>query len=218
MKRTTVLRTTGLTAAALSMSLGLAACGGSQAAEDTSQSDSSASQSEESPMDEGSDEAMADPAGQTYGDACGEVPTSGDGSFDGMATAPVASAASANPLLTTLVKAVTAADLVEPLNSAPALTVFAPANPAFEPIPAKDLNALLKDKETLTQVLTHHVVAEQISPDQLSGEFETLNGDMLTINGSGEEATIGDEKATVLCGNVPTANATVYVIDTVLMP
>ena len=41
---------------------------------------------------------------------------------------------------------------------------------------------------------------------------------LITINGSGEEATIGDEKATVLCGNIPTANATVYVIDTVLMP
>ena len=149
------------------------------------------------------------------------VPTSrpaGDGSFDGMATAPVASAASANPLLETLVAAVTAADLVEPLNSAPELTVFAPANAAFEPIPKKDLNALLKDKETLTAVLTHHVVAEQITPDQLAGEYETLDGDMLTINGSGEEATIGDEKATVLCGNDPTANATVYVIDTVLMP
>ena len=67
-------------------------------------------------------------------------------------------------------------------------------------------------------MLTHHVVPEQITPDQLSGEFETLNGDMLTINGAGEEATIGDEKATVLCGGIPTANATVYVIDTVMMP
>jgi uncharacterized surface protein with fasciclin (FAS1) repeats len=135
-----------------------------------------------------------------------------------MATAPVASAASANPLLSTLVKAVTAADLVEPLNSAPELTVFAPANPAFEAIPAKDLKALLKDKEALTGVLTHHVVPQAIAPEDLSGEFETLAGDMITINGSGEEATIGDEKATVLCGNVPTANATVYIIDTVLMP
>ena len=107
---------------------------------------------------------------------------------------------------------------MEPLNSAPALTVFAPADPAFAAIPKADLDALLKDKKTLTTVLTHHVVAEQITPDQLTGEFETLAGDTITINGSGEEATIGDEKATVLCGNIPTANATVYVIDTVLMP
>jgi uncharacterized surface protein with fasciclin (FAS1) repeats len=216
MLRTTILRKTGLAAAAVSLSFGLAACGEDEpatadtpAAEDTPM--------EEEPTDEGDD--MADgPEAQTYGPACGEVPTEGDGSFEGMATAPVASAASANPLLSTLVTAVGAADLVEPLNSAEALTVFAPANPAFEAFTKKQLNALLEDTETLTAVLTHHVVAERIAPDQLTGEFETLAGDTLTINGSGEEATIGDEEATVLCGNIQTANATVYVIDTVLMP
>jgi uncharacterized surface protein with fasciclin (FAS1) repeats len=135
-----------------------------------------------------------------------------------MATAPVASAASANPLLSTLVAAVGAAELVEPLNSAEALTVFAPANPAFEAFTKKQLNGLLADKETLTQVLTHHVVPEQIAPEDLTGEFETLAGDTIMINGSGEQATVGDEEAAVLCGNIPTANATVYVIDTVLMP
>jgi uncharacterized surface protein with fasciclin (FAS1) repeats len=216
MTRTTILRKTGLAAAAVSLSFGLAACGEDEpttadtpAAEDTPMDDESSDMGED---------MGDDPEAQTYGAACGEVPTEGDGSFDGMATAPVASAASANPLLSTLVAAVGAADLVEPLNSAPALTVFAPANPAFEAFTKKQLNGLLKDKEALTGVLTHHVVAEQISPDQLTGEFETLAGDTITINGSGEEATVGDEKATVLCGNIPTANATVYVIDTVLMP
>ena len=212
MKRTTVLRKTGLAAAAVSLSFGLAACGEDEpAAVDEPTSEETPMEEEETPMEVG-------PQAQTYGAACGEVPTEGDGSFDGMATAPVASAASANPLLSTLVTAVGAADLVEPLNAAPALTVFAPANPAFEAFTKKQLNGLLKDKEALTGVLTHHVVAEQISPDQLTGEFETLAGDTITINGSGEEATIGDEKATVLCGNIPTANATVYVIDTVMMP
>ena len=159
-----------------------------------------------------------DPAANLYGPACADVPTSGNGSVEGMATAPVASAASANPLVETTVAAVTAADLVEPLNSAPALTVFAPANSAYEAFSKKDLDALLADKKALTQVLTHHVVPEQIAPEDLSGEYETLNGDTLTINGEGEEATIGDEKAKVLCGGVQTANATVYVIDTVMMP
>ena len=220
MMRTTVLRSGGIALAALTLSTGLAACGGGDDAADASASDDS-SQTEETPMDDeesdmGGDEM--DPMAATYGPACGDVPTSGDGSFEGMATAPVASAASANPLLTTLVKAVTAADLVDPLNSAPELTVFAPANPAFEPIPKKDLNALLKDKETLTQVLTHHVVPQQIAPEDLTGEFETLNKDTITINGSGDMATIGDEKAKVLCGGIQTANATVYVIDSVLMP
>jgi uncharacterized surface protein with fasciclin (FAS1) repeats len=213
LKKTT--RTGGLAAMALTLCVGLAACGEEDAA-DAAPDTSSESSMEESPME---GEPMADgPAAQTYGPACGDVPDTGDGSFDGMATAPVASAAAANPLLSTLVTAVTEAELVEPLNSAEALTVFAPANPAFEAIPKKDLDALLKDKEALTGVLTHHVVPEQIAPEDLSGEFETLAGDTLVINGSGEEATIGDEEAAVLCGNIPTANATVYVIDTVLMP
>jgi uncharacterized surface protein with fasciclin (FAS1) repeats len=218
MKRTTVLRTSGLAVAAITLSAGLAACGSDEEPTPTSGTESSDTM-EETPMDEESDMGgEMDPAANLYGPACGEVPTSGDGSVEGMATAPVASAASANPLLSTLVTAVTAAELVEPLNSAEELTVFAPANSAFEAFTKKQLNALLADNQTLTQVLTHHVVPQAISPDQLEGEFETLNGDMLTINGSGEEATIGDEKATVLCGGVMTANATVYIIDTVMMP
>ena len=70
----------------------------------------------------------------------------------------------------------------------------------------------------MTSILTHHVVAGQLSPDQLAGEHETLNGDTITVKGSGEDFTVGAENAAVLCGNIPTANATVYVIDTVLMP
>ena len=136
-----------------------------------------------------------------------------------MATEPVATAASANPLLETLVAAVTAADLGDALNSAEGITVFAPFNGAFEAFSKKELNGLLKDKKTLTAVLTHHVVPQTLTPDNLAGEFETLNGDMITIEGSGEEFTVGDdEKAAILCGNIPTANATVYVIDKVQMP
>jgi uncharacterized surface protein with fasciclin (FAS1) repeats len=220
MKRTTALRKTGLAAAALALSTGLAACGSDEEASSSTGTDDS-SMTEETPMDEGDegmDDGEMDPAANLYGPACDQVPTSGDGSVEGMATAPVASAASANPLLSTLVAAVTEAELVEPLNSAEELTVFAPANPAFEAFSKKELNGLLADKETLTAVLTHHVVPQQITPDQLEGEFETLNGDMITINGSGEEATIGDEEAAVLCGGVVTANATVYIIDTVMMP
>ena len=113
MKLKTLHRTGGLAALALTLSLGLAACGEDEPeAASSSGDDTSASETptEETPADEG--EAMADPAAQTYGDACGDVPADGDGSFNGMATAPVASAASANPLLQTLVAAVTAANLV----------------------------------------------------------------------------------------------------------
>ena len=133
-----------------------------------------------------------------------------------MADDPVATAASNNPLLTTLVAAVTEAGLVDTLNSADALTVFAPTDDAFAKIPEKDLNALLADKEALTTVLTHHVVAGELSPEDVAGEHETLAGDMITVEGSGEDFTA--EGAAVVCGNVSTANATVYVIDSVMMP
>jgi uncharacterized surface protein with fasciclin (FAS1) repeats len=216
MKLNTLCRNGGLAAAALTLSLGLAACGSDE--EPTTGSDNTTQSDDSSTQEEGAAPMGENASAQTYGAGCAQVPTDGAGSFTGMATAPVASAASANPLLKTLVAAATEAGLVQPLNSAPELTVFAPADPAFAAIPKKDLNAVMSDKQMLGSILKHHVVGEAIAPDQLSGEFETLNGDTLKINGSGEQATIGGEKAHVLCGNIPTANATVYVIDTVLMP
>jgi uncharacterized surface protein with fasciclin (FAS1) repeats len=160
-----------------------------------------------------SEEPMAD---GPFGPGCAGVPTEGEGSVEGMADDPVATAASNNPLLTTLVAAVTEAGLVDALNSAVALTVFAPTDEAFAKIPKKDLNALLADKEALTTVLTHHVVAGQLSPADVAGEHETLAGDTITVEGSGEDFTA--EGAAVVCGNVSTANATVYVIDAVMLP
>ncbi|MFN8192898.1 MAG: fasciclin domain-containing protein [Nocardioidaceae bacterium] len=229
MKRTILPRrtgTAGIAALALTLSLGLAACGGSADDDSASTSDEqsmSMSPSESmSPSDDMSDDMSSDDAmgaaAQTFGAGCEAVPADGAGSFDGMASEPVATAASANPLLKTLVAAVTQAGLVDTLNSADGITVFAPTDDAFAKIPAQDLKAVLKDKKTLTAILTHHVVAGQLGPDQIAGKHETLNGDMIKVSGSGEDFTVGKEKAAVLCGNIPTANATVYVIDTVLMP
>jgi len=135
-----------------------------------------------------------------------------------MATAPVATAASSNPVLSTLVTAVKAAGLVDTLNSAPAITVFAPSNDAFAKIPADTLNKVLADKATLTKILTGHVIAGKLSPDKLAGDHMTLAGNSVTVKGSGESFTVGKDNAKVICGNVTTANATVYIIDTVLMP
>lgn len=212
-------RTSGLAALAMTATLALTACGGDaeESAEDTTSQagDATDEATEEAPEEESAD---ADPAAQTYGPGCELVPTDGAGSFGGMATEPVATAASANPLLGTLVDAVTAAGLGDTLNSQEAITVFAPTDDAFAEIPKKDLNALLGKPEQLGGILTHHVVEGRVAPEDLSGEFDTLAGDTLTINGEGEAATIGAEEAAVLCGNIPTANATVYVIDSVLMP
>jgi uncharacterized surface protein with fasciclin (FAS1) repeats len=195
--------------------MGLAACGSeddsSTASDETTTSETPSETPSEEPTE--SEEPMAD---GPFGPGCAGVPTSGEGSVEGMADDPVATAASNNPLLKTLVAAVTEAGLVDTLNSAEALTVFAPTDDAFAAIPKKDLNALLADKEALTTVLTHHVIGERLAPDAVAGELETLAGDTLTVEGEGENFTIGD--ATVVCGNVQTANATVYVVDQVLMP
>lgn len=211
-------RSMGLAALALTASMGLAACGSESDTESATEPTTSESTSEaptEEPMESESEAPMAD---GPFGPGCAGVPTdpSDEGSVEGMADDPVATAASNNPLLKTLVAAVTEAGLVDTLNSAEALTVFAPTDDAFAAIPKKDLNALLKDKEALTTVLTHHVIGERLAPDAVAGELETLAGDTLTVEGSGEEFTIGE--ASVVCGNVQTANATVYVVDQVLMP
>src|SRR3546814_18075077 len=89
-----------------------------------------------------------------------------------MATVPVATAANANPLLETLVTAVGAADLGDTLNAAEAITVFAPTNDAFSKIPKADLEGVLADKDLLTKILTHHVVAGQLGPDAVAGAHE----------------------------------------------
>ncbi|MBO2463532.1 fasciclin domain-containing protein [Actinomadura violacea] len=155
---------------------------------------------------------------QPFGPACSAVPASGKGSFTGMSTDPVATAASNNPVLSTLVAAVKKAGLADTLNSGENITVFAPTNDAFKKIPKATLDKVLSDKKTLTGILTYHVVGQPIAPGRLSsGDFKTLNGAMLKTSGSGESFTIGDG-AHVVCGNVHTANATVYIIDSVLMP
>jgi uncharacterized surface protein with fasciclin (FAS1) repeats len=195
---------TAIAAAAL-FTVSLAACG----SDDTS----------------GSGAGMAAPAASMtstmtqFGPGCAAVPTeaTNPGSFAAMAQVPVASAASGNPLLSTLVTAVKEAGLVDSLNTAPALTVFAPTNDAFAKIPAADLKAVLADKATLTKILTYHVVAGKLTPAELTGTHKTLQGGEVTVTGSGESFEI-DGAASVVCGNVQTANATVYIIDSVLMP
>ncbi|WP_203338295.1 fasciclin domain-containing protein [Nocardioides limicola] len=194
------------TVAAIAASLALTACSSDDPAETSSGNGSNGDAMTSSPED------------QTFGPGCSAIPDSGAGSFDGMATEPVATAASANPLLTTLVAAVGAAGLGDTLNSAEAITVFAPTDDAFAEIPADTLEAVLADTDTLTAILTHHVVAGQLSPDEVAGTHETLGGTTLVVRGSGERFTVGNEEAAVLCGNIPTSNATVYVIDTVMMP
>ncbi|WP_225920591.1 fasciclin domain-containing protein [Pseudonocardia oceani] len=158
-----------------------------------------------------------------YGPGCTEVPTEGEGSAQGMVDDPVGTAAGNNPLLSTLATAVAAANLGDTLNDTSAsYTVFAPANSAFESLPPGTLDSLLADPSgQLTDILTYHVVPQRYDAQGLAdaGTVATVQGESLTITGEPMSLTIDEqEQATVLCGNIPTANATVFVIDTVLMP
>src|SRR5215211_5218139 len=137
-----------------------------------------------------------------------------------MADDPAATAASNNPELTTLVSAVQAAGLVDTLNGAGPFTIFAPVNAAFDKVPAADLEAVLADTDLLTSILTYHVVPEQLSSEQLAEAraVTTVNGAELTVTADGEGLSINGDEATVVCQDIPTANATVYLIDSVLMP
>ncbi|CAM5517536.1 fasciclin domain-containing protein [Streptomyces narbonensis] len=153
-----------------------------------------------------------------FGPGCAAVPAEGEGSIDGMADDPVATAALNNPELSTLVTAVQKAGLVDTLNNAEDITVFAPTNAAFAKIPKADLDKVLADKAALTKILTYHVVGEEVDKADLAGgSFETLQGGTVTTDGSGDAFVVNDT-AKIVCGDVQTSNATVHIVDTVLMP
>ncbi|MGI5188176.1 fasciclin domain-containing protein [Promicromonospora sp. CA-289599] len=212
----------GITAIAL---LGLTACSGSEdgasGGSETTASEETAAPEEE-PTDEMTDD-MVDPAANLVGPGCAgyaeQVPD-GPGSVTGMATDPVAVAASNNPLLKTLVAAVSGevnpdVNLVDTLNG-DEFTVFAPVDDAFAAIDAATMDTLSTDSDLLTQILTYHVVPGQLTPDEVVGEQTTVQGETVEVTGSGDELKVND--ANVICGGVMTQNATVYLVDSVLMP
>lgn len=149
-----------------------------------------------------------------------EANPDGPGSVEGMAKEPVATAASNNPMLTTLVQAVSGGvnpevDLVDTLNSGE-YTVFAPVDDAFAQIDDATMEQLKTNPEMLTDILTYHVVEGQLTPDEVVGMQTTLNGADVDVTGSGDNLMVNGAK--VVCGGVETANATVYLIDQVMVP
>ena len=209
--KTRLLATCGLAAG---LALSAAACSSSPSSSSASSPASSApaSAAASAPASSGATTAS------DFGPGCASVPASGAGSFTGMSTAPVATAASANPLLSTLVTAVKKAGLVDTLNSASGITVFAPDNAAFAKLPAATLASVLSNKAELTKILTYHVVSGRTTPAQLAAgtPLKTLEG--ATVAPALMGSTYEVNSASVVCGNVQTANATVYIINTVLMP
>ncbi|MET9498615.1 fasciclin domain-containing protein [Streptomyces sp. NPDC006552] len=213
--QTRVRRVAVTVAAAAMLPIALTACSDSDSKDKASDSTSAAA-SKGSDMAGPSDDMGT--SSEPFGPACSSVPKDGAGSFDGMAKDPVATAASHNPALSTLVTAVKKAGLVDTLNNAQNITVFAPTNDAFAKIPKADLDKVLNDKAQLTKILTYHVVGKKLAPKDLAkGSFDTLEKSTVTTAGSGESYKVNDS-ADVVCGNVKTANANVYIIDSVLMP
>jgi len=208
-------------AAVMALPLSLAACGDTAndgaAAPASSAAAPSSAASSPAMSPSASASSSASDASAPFGSGCSAVPTSGKGSFDGMSQDPVATAASNNPALSTLVTAVKAAGLVDTLNNAENITVFAPTNDAFKKIPAADLKKVLNDKKTLTAILTGHVTSPKLAPADLAGDHTSLAKTTIKVTGSGEDFKV-DGSANVVCGNVQTANATVYIIDSVLLP
>src|SRR6187431_2807908 len=168
-------------------------------------------------------ETEMDPAANLVGAGCAgyaEAVPDGEGSVAGMAEDPVATAASNNPILTTLTAAVSGGvnpdvNLVDTLNG-DEYTVFAPVDDAFAKIDPATIEVLKTDSATLTSILTYHVVPGQIEPDAIVGTHTTVQGADLEVTGSGDDLMVNG--AAVLCGGVQTGNAVVYLIDTVLMP
>ena len=197
-----------------------AACGGSDSSDSASDNASSAAPSA------GESSAAADPAADLVGPGCADyakaVPD-GSGSVAGMAEDPVATAASNNPLLKTLVATVSGqfnpkVNLVDTLNGGE-FTVFAPVDSAFAKLPKATLKTLSTPKgaKTLQTVLTYHVISGQLSPDEIDGTHKTVQGGSVKVTGSGDSIKVNGSSS-VVCGGVHTANATVYLIDNVLMP
>ncbi|AYL96207.1 fasciclin domain-containing protein [Mucilaginibacter celer] len=133
---------------------------------------------------------------------------------------------------TTLVAAVKAAGLVETLKGDGPFTVFAPTNEAFDKLPKETVPTLLKpeNKETLTKVLTYHVVAGKLSAADLKAkvkagmgkaELKTVSGGTITVMKEGKKLYLVDEKggkSWITIADVFQKNGVIHVVNTVLMP
>jgi len=195
------------------LGLGLAACSPTTSTDEP--------ETNTSPSVEAMDPAFDDLVGGGCA-AYAEAVPDGGGSIVGMSQDPVAVAASNNPLLTTLVAAVSGqlnpdVNLVDTLNGSE-FTVFAPVDDAFGKIDAATIEALKLPENAglLSSILTYHVVSGQILPSDIVGTQTTVQGGTVDVTGSGDNLKVNG--ANIICGGVHTANATVYLIDTVLMP
>src|SRR6266508_2003152 len=172
--------------------------------------------------DEPDGTAVATPGEGPQGPLCASLPVDGEGSFAGMADDPVGVAASNNPELETLTEAIEAAGLTDTLNGPGPFTIFAPSDDAFAEIPAADLDAVLADTDQLTSILDFHVISGQsLSAADLAaaGTEVSVQGGELTFSVEADGSlSINGGSAHVVCSNITVGNATVHIIDSVLVP
>jgi uncharacterized surface protein with fasciclin (FAS1) repeats len=206
--------------AAAILALTVSACAGAPLAPNTSQGDALPTPGENTgntvPID-------------AFGPGCSSLPTGDDsGSLVAIADLPAGVAVANNPDLSTLVSALRTAGMADDLSfNQPAITVFAPNNAAFaqlkQAMGAQKYDALMADKAAVTKLLNNHLVRQRNVRTTLvtAGTVPTLGGDNLHIADNGPAMTVTDgsgPSATVQCGNIPTENGILFIIDKVLAP
>ncbi len=168
-----------------------------------------------------SDEKATDAAETTVADDATETTMADDAAED---PGTIVDIAAGNEDFSTLVAAVTAAELGETLSGEGPFTVFAPTNDAFAALPEGTVDNLLlpENKETLAGILTYHVVAGEVMAADLTDgqEVETVNGEILTVS-VGDTVTLTDATGatvTVTTADVDASNGVIHIIDGVLLP
>ncbi|APE11293.1 MULTISPECIES: fasciclin domain-containing protein [Rhodococcus] len=202
--------------------LGVAACSddsGTDTTDTTTMETTQETMQETTTAATGTAAPAAGPVGPGCADYVAANPT-GPSSVEELANQPVAEAAGNVPILTTLTQALSGqlnpdVNLVETLNDGE-FTVFAPVDDAFAALPPETVQTLQTDSALLTDILTYHVVPGELTPADIAGTQTTVQGGTVEVAGEGEMWTVND--ANVICGGIETENATVYLIDGVLMP
>jgi uncharacterized surface protein with fasciclin (FAS1) repeats len=151
------------------------------------------------------------------GPDCAMIPTKGSGSIGSMSSEKAITAASSNPQLSVFIAAVRTAKLDKTLNARHAYTLIVPANSAFASL-SKTQIIHLHNSGDLLNIVRYHALKARIGPQQFSAGARpaTLQGKPVTLSKSGSAYKVNG--ATVLCGNIRTANATVYIVNKVLLP
>jgi uncharacterized surface protein with fasciclin (FAS1) repeats len=213
-------RLIGVATLALGVSLAAAACssGGTSASAAAHTHTPHPSSTPSHMAASGSPASAANATGATIGAGCAKLPSSGMGSVHGMASEPVATAISHNPQLTDFSKAITAAGLTKTLDSAKTISVFAPDNAALAALGSGNVKTLMGNKADLTKVIQYHVATTSVTPADLAAAKPLTTQLGLPVHPAKSGDTYKVNNAEVVCGNISTSNAMLYIVSKVLIP